>query len=114
MADSKWGTKRLCAACATKFYDFKKSKIVCPKCDTVFDPEVLVKGKRKAAPVEEKPKEVKAKKKEIELEDIPPLEGEDIENTEDGEEEFIEDTSDLGAGEAEVEEVVAPEEEEVA
>lgn len=35
------GTKRHCPKCNTKFYDFAKAEIVCPKCETPLDPEAL-------------------------------------------------------------------------
>jgi uncharacterized protein (TIGR02300 family) len=51
-----WGTKRICLSCATRFYDFGKSPIVCPACGAVFDPEYLL--KRKAKTLQEKNDEV--------------------------------------------------------
>lgn len=59
MAKLDWGTKRLCQSCATKFYDFGRTPIVCPKCETVFDPETLLKSRRRQPPA---PKPVKAVK----------------------------------------------------
>ena len=35
------GSKRQCPKCATKFYDFGKEEIVCPKCRTELDPASL-------------------------------------------------------------------------
>lgn len=35
------GTKRNCPKCGTKFYDFAKEEIVCPKCEEKLDPEQL-------------------------------------------------------------------------
>jgi len=32
------GTKRFCGNCSSKFYDLHKSPIVCPNCQTVFEP----------------------------------------------------------------------------
>ena len=34
MADLKLGTKHVCSSCETKFYDFGKPQLVCPKCGT--------------------------------------------------------------------------------
>ena len=42
------GTKRSCVKCGTKFYDFNKEEIVCPKCDTKLDPQNLVAAPFKA------------------------------------------------------------------
>lgn len=42
MAKPELGTKRLCASCGAKFYDLNKNPIVCPKCETVFEPVVAV------------------------------------------------------------------------
>ena len=48
MANSARGTKRHCQSqsCGGKFYDLNKVPITCPFCDTVFDPEVLLKSRR--------------------------------------------------------------------
>ncbi len=34
MAKPELGTKRVCVACATRFYDLAKAPAVCPKCGT--------------------------------------------------------------------------------
>src|SRR3546814_10616018 len=38
VANPKWGTKRICQTCGTKFYDLTKSPIICPSCSAQFDP----------------------------------------------------------------------------
>lgn len=38
---AKLGTKRTCPSCGTKFYDFEKQDVSCPKCDTQLDEEAL-------------------------------------------------------------------------
>jgi uncharacterized protein (TIGR02300 family) len=43
------GSKRVCVACATRFYDMTKAPPVCPKCGTVQPPETP----RVRAPVRE-------------------------------------------------------------
>jgi uncharacterized protein (TIGR02300 family) len=40
------GLKRTCVSCATKFYDFNKSPIFCPKCGTEFTGIVKVRTRR--------------------------------------------------------------------
>jgi uncharacterized protein (TIGR02300 family) len=39
------GTKRVCGGCGLRFYDLHKSRIVCPTCDTVFEPPKAVSAK---------------------------------------------------------------------
>jgi len=34
MAKPELGTKRICVACATRFYDLQKAPAICPKCST--------------------------------------------------------------------------------
>ena len=46
------GTKRHCHSCQETFYDLDRDPIVCPLCQTAFDPEVLLKS-RKVKPVVE-------------------------------------------------------------
>lgn len=36
MSKPEWGTKRVCQKCFNKFYDLKKSPIICPSCGTEY------------------------------------------------------------------------------
>ena len=49
MAKDKLGLKRICLSCGMRFYDFKRSPIICPGCGTEFDPESLLKGRKSRA-----------------------------------------------------------------
>jgi len=51
VAKPELGTKRLCASCGAKFYDLAKNPIVCPKCETVFQPVVNARSRSERAPV---------------------------------------------------------------
>ena len=46
MAKAKWGAKRICQNCGAKYYDFKKMPAICPLCQTEFDPEAFMRGRR--------------------------------------------------------------------
>ena len=46
------GTRRHCHSCDGKFYDFSKTPIICPLCETEFDPEVLLKSRRAKLPTQ--------------------------------------------------------------
>lgn len=48
MNKEKWGIKRVCLSCGTRFYDFNLSPIICPNCNEEFDPDYLRKKKSKA------------------------------------------------------------------
>ncbi len=37
MANSKWGTKRMCLSCGKRFYDMRRGPIICPTCDAPFE-----------------------------------------------------------------------------
>ena len=51
MAKVELGLKRTCLSCDMRFYDFKRSPIVCPGCGTEFDLGNLLKGRKsRAAP----------------------------------------------------------------
>ena len=55
------GTKRICQSCAAKFYDLEKDPIKCPKCDSIFDPELVNKpkrGRKKATAAAAEPEEM--------------------------------------------------------
>jgi uncharacterized protein (TIGR02300 family) len=46
MANPELGIKRHCLSCGARFYDLKKSPIVCPKCSTTFEPDAVFKTKK--------------------------------------------------------------------
>jgi len=88
LAKPEWGIKRVCQSCATLFYDFDKSPIVCPSCGSPFDPEAVLKSRRNRAPVAEDPKTVRAKAKSEDEEDT------DLEEDEDEDDEDVLDDED--------------------
>ena len=46
MANAELGHKQRCTSCGIKFYDLNKKPIICPACNTEFDPESLLKSRR--------------------------------------------------------------------
>ncbi|MDC1375642.1 TIGR02300 family protein [bacterium] len=46
MTKPEWGVKRICPACGLKYYDFKKSPIMCPSCNVEFDPDIYLKSRK--------------------------------------------------------------------
>ncbi len=54
MAKPEWGAKHICHSCGTRYYDLQSSPVICPKCNTQFDPEAFLKSRRtRVAAVEE-------------------------------------------------------------
>lgn len=53
MVKIEWGTKRACQNCAAKFYDLRRTPIVCPKCDTVFELATTTRRSRKSSPIDD-------------------------------------------------------------
>jgi len=49
MAKAELGVKRVCLSCGMRFYDFKRTPIVCPGCNSEFDPENPGKGRKTRA-----------------------------------------------------------------
>lgn len=94
MVNPDWGIKRTCHSCGAKYYDFKKKQPECPSCNTLFDPEALLKSRRRAMP-EEKVKKVEA------IEEVVVETEDEVEETES--DEVLENTDDLGGDEVEVE-----------
>jgi uncharacterized protein (TIGR02300 family) len=75
MAKAEWGIKRLCANCSAAYYDMKKNPAICPSCSTPFDPEALLKSRRRVTATDETraalvKKPVPVKDSEVEVEDI--------------------------------------------
>ena len=87
MVKAEWGLKRACLSCGAKFYDMQRDPIVCPKCETVFDPDAATKLKRSRQAPEEK---AKPKATEAESSDDDTLDEDD-----DSDDDVLEDTSDL-------------------
>ena len=54
MAKAELGLKRTCLSCGMRYYDFNRTPIICPGCQTEFDPELVVRSRRgRAAPKSE-------------------------------------------------------------
>lgn len=127
MAKPEWGTKRICASCATRYYDLRRDPPTCPVCGSLFDPEALLRSRRARPVSAEDMKQVTAPpvrasdrgtdavvgvdvdvvEDEVVLEDI---EEAGPEAADDDEEVLIEDASELGEDE-DMEDVVGVESE---
>ena len=59
MAKAELGLKRTCPSCGMRYYDFNKTPIICPGCQTEFDPELVVRSRRGRAAVKADPKAAK-------------------------------------------------------
>ncbi len=46
MPKAEWGVKRTCLGCGARFYDLKRTPIICPKCEVEFDIAVAPKPRR--------------------------------------------------------------------
>ena len=46
MANPELGAKQVCPNCQAKFYDLNRRPARCPKCETEFDPEEVLKSRR--------------------------------------------------------------------
>ncbi len=91
MAKPEWGFKRMCLSCGAKFYDMKKSPIICPSCEAVFDPEAATKLKRGRGHVPEE-----KVKKEAKVAEVADDDDDDIDVLDDDDDDgVLEDTSDL-------------------
>jgi uncharacterized protein (TIGR02300 family) len=100
----EWGTKRTCQSCSAHFYDLRKDPIHCPKCGATYDPEAILKSRRRA------PEKVVVPVKPVK-EVLPDVEA-DVETEEAGEEadDVIEDTSELGEDDEDIPETIEPDE----
>ena len=121
MAKPEWGSKRICPSCGTRYYDLLRDPVVCPKCNTPFDPEALLRARRArpATPVAKELEPVGADDvdADIETEEIEAVEEEEeagvpLEEAEEEDEELIEDASELGEDEDDMAEVIDNVEEE--
>ncbi len=101
----KWGVKRLCQSCGTKYYDLKRAPITCPSCGAEADRESPLKSRRarstatapKPVPVApvKKPQPIEAEAEGEKVADLPDADpGDDL--ADDSDDDVIEDTSELG------------------
>jgi uncharacterized protein (TIGR02300 family) len=107
VAKPEWGMKRTCHHCGARFYDLRRSPIICPKCEAVFNPESAVKTRR--AKVVEAPvlvPEPEAWTPDEPEVGIPADEAEVVGDEKEEEGEAIEDASELGEDKEDVSEVV--------
>jgi uncharacterized protein (TIGR02300 family) len=101
LANPKLGSKRVCQSCENRFYDLRRSPIVCPSCGATFDPEAVLRSRRvrpSAAATTVVPKVDVIEAEVVNEEDTGGVEVDDnaipVDDTD--EEEVIGDTSDLG------------------
>ncbi|MBE1236677.1 TIGR02300 family protein [Phaeovibrio sulfidiphilus] len=102
MSKPEWGVKRVCNACGAKFYDMKRTPVVCPKCDSELDLEALNRPRRperkKAAPKVVEP-DTMADDADVDVDDDLEVDaGDDMDD-------FMEDASDLGEDDSDLDEV---------
>ena len=90
MAKPELGTKRVCVACGTRFYDLTKAPAICPKCGTEQPPDQPRPRRTGGNVVEERRPKKPAPAPGLEDADI---EVEGVE--EEAEEDILEDASDL-------------------
>jgi len=85
VAKEKWGTKRTCPKCATRFYDLGKGDpIVCIECGNEWVPEPILKSRSPHLEEAKKPAEKATEAVEAEkLEDDSTEEGADLPKEED-------------------------------
>ena len=82
MAKAELGLKRTCLSCGMRYYDFNRTPIICPGCQTEFDPELVVRSRRGRAAAKTDPK---AAKPEATVEEDQTVENEGAEATSQGE-----------------------------
>jgi uncharacterized protein (TIGR02300 family) len=119
VAKPEWGTKRICPTCGARYYDLLREPVICPKCDTPYDPEAFLKSRRArpVAPVEKEQQPVGAEEldADLETEEADVVEEEEtvaLEEAEEEDEELLEDASELGEDEDDMAEVIENVEEE--
>ncbi|MBL8707571.1 MAG: TIGR02300 family protein [Rhodospirillaceae bacterium] len=100
MTKPEWGTKRVCGSCGAHFYDMRKATIVCPKCKTVYDPDAVMKSRRRVA---EKMTPVKPVVEDDPV--LPDVEA-DEEVLSDEEDAVLEDASELGEDDEDISDAI--------
>ena len=115
MVKKEWGKKHFCPKCETKFYDMNKPVLTCPNCGADYKPEK--KGGRKSTASSTPRIEAKTKPKQttdeelIEVELDENLIDDDENQPADSDPNIMEDTSDIGGDDEDIEEVIGSVEE---
>ena len=65
MAKAELGLKRTCLSCGMRFYDFNRTPIICPGCQTEFDPEAVIRSRRGRTVAKDSPKGTKQAEKPV-------------------------------------------------
>jgi len=104
-ASAPLGTKRSCPDCGTKFYDFNKEELVCPKCESKVDTTAGATVSKISETKKSKiPKELPPEEALLESEDLVVGGGdesfESVDDLEDEEDDLVEDL-DVGESEGE-------------
>ena len=102
MAKPELGTKRVCVACSTRFYDLTKSPAVCPKCGTeqpIEQPRPRGTGGNVAEDKRPKKPVPAQEDVDVEVEGVEDVEEEDVLEAADD----LEDDADVISGDIEVE-----------
>ena len=115
MVKKEWGKKHFCTKCETKFYDMNKEVLTCPNCGADYKPEKKS-GRRGSASSRPKiePKiepEQTTEEKLIEVELDEDLIDEEEGEQSDSDSSIMEDTSDIGGDDEDIEEVIGSVEE---
>ena len=101
------GLKRVCASCATRFYDFNKSPVICPKCKAEFTGIVKIRTRRGRNVIEEaKAKEASEREEEVVVE-VPEEEATTVSLEEVGDEEAkaVDDEDDAAGGDLDLDDL---------
>jgi len=78
LAKPEWGLKRTCLSCGARFYDMQRDPIVCPTCETEFDPLALVRPRRARAAAAASRAKVKAEADKKPAEETSEESGDDL------------------------------------
>ena len=96
MAKPEWGQKRICQNCGARFYDLNRSPIVCPKCETEFDPEAWMRSRRVRASEKPKAQRAAAAPTPAETESDEAVESDDDDTLIEGDDDDLDDGDDIG------------------
>jgi uncharacterized protein (TIGR02300 family) len=87
------GTKRSCPDCGTKFYDFNKEDVVCPKCESkvdINDTGTIARASEPKKKTKEIPEEALMESEDLVVEESSD-DFESVDDLEDEEEDIVED-----------------------
>ena len=105
MPKEEWGTKRLCPACGSRFYDLRHDPMTCPACSSEYSAESLTSARTRSLIAE------KAAARDAEQDDVIEDDLDDTADTGEIDDDLLDEDDDADVSLDEIADVAEPDDE---